>query len=156
MLLSTQVKTHTRQQHLNNLLARQLPACTSPEYRQEHFKILCMLRLLSDMHPKDARALWMINLLSEALEKLHSLDDPTSSPTDSFRKDNGRWTEVLVRRMMAELLWEHAGTVESHDIYETLKEGRTKAASVRLHEQVRRSWEAITGADLSTEFSIQV
>ena len=58
--------------------------------------------------------------------------------------------------MMAELLWEDGGTVESHDIYETLKEGRTKAASVRLHEQVRRSWEAITGADLGTEFSVQV
>ncbi|EME42014.1 hypothetical protein DOTSEDRAFT_25672 [Dothistroma septosporum NZE10] len=156
MLPSAQVKIHTRKQHINNLLSRQLPACTSPEYRQEHFKILCMLRLLGDMHPKDARAIWMISILSAALETLHSLDDPTSTPTDSFRKDNGRWTEVLVRRIMAELLWEAGGTVESHDIYETLKEGRTKAASVRLHEQVRRSWEAITGADISTEFSIQL
>lgn len=87
-------------------------------------------------------------------QKLYELEDPTSTPTESYKKDNNRWTEVMTRRIIAEQLWEDGGVVTFYDCWDTLKEGRTKAAAARLHEQIRICWTGITDADLGTDFSL--
>lgn len=67
MITTLQVKTNTRNQRLNSLLAQPLPICTSIQFKNEYYNIVWKLRELIDCHPKDVRQLWMMNLLSEAL-----------------------------------------------------------------------------------------
>ncbi|KAK4497994.1 hypothetical protein PRZ48_010650 [Zasmidium cellare] len=148
------LKTYTRRQHINRLLSLPLPQCTSFEWRQEYYRILWMMRELLDCGTKDARSIWKMNLLAEALQKLHEIDDPTSTPTESYKKDNNRWTEVMTRRIIAEQLWDEGGVVTFYDCWDTLREGRSKAAAARLHEQVRICWQGVTDADVSTDFSL--
>lgn len=60
----------------------------------------------------------------------------------------------MVRRTMAEQMWDDDQTITFYDCYDALRQGRSKAAQVRLYDQVRTCWETVTGTDLGTEFRI--
>jgi len=156
MITIMQPKTTTRSQRVNNILAQPLPTCSSEEYKNEYYKVMWMLRELINCGPREVREIWMMNLLTEAMTELQSLNDPTSTPLDSRKEDNRKWTEIMVRRIMAEHLWEEdEDSISFYDCYDALREGRSKALQVRLYDQVRTCWETVTGTDLSTSFSLR-
>ena len=60
----------------------------------------------------------------------------------------------MVRRTMAEQMWDDDQTITFYDCYDARRQGRSKAAQVRLYDQVRTCWETVTGTDLGTEFRV--
>lgn len=150
----TQARTVTRQQKHTSLLTTPVPTCASTEWKYEYYKITWMFRELIASEPLSGPQKWKQDLLAEALRVLHSIQDSSESPAAASRQDHSKWCDVMVRRIIAESLWETGGTVSFYDCCEQMRTGRSKAAAARLASQARQSWTTITGTDLSTEFSL--
>lgn len=150
----TQARTVTRQQKHTSLLTTPVPTCASTEWKYEYYKITWMFRELIASEPLSGPQKWKQDLLAEALRVLHSIQDSSESPAAASRQDHSKWCDVMVRRIIAESLWETGGTVSFYDCCEQMRTGRSKAAAARLASQARQSWTIITGTDLSTEFSL--
>lgn len=148
-----QARTITRKQKQNSLLSTPVPACASTEWKFEYYKITWMLRELIALEPLNGPQKWKQDLLIEALRLLYSIENSTDLPVVK-REDHIKWTDVMVRRIIAESLWEEDSTVSFYDCCEHLRTGRSKAGAARLFQQARTSWTAITQTDIGTEFSL--
>ncbi|GIZ46080.1 hypothetical protein CKM354_000921900 [Cercospora kikuchii] len=148
-----QARTTTRKQKQNSLLSTPVPSCASTEWKFEYYKITWMLRELIALEPLNGPQKWKQDLLIEALRLLYSIENSTDLPVVK-REDHVKWTDVMVRRIIAESLWEEDSTVSFYDCCEHLRTGRSKAGAARLFQQARTSWTAITQTDIGTEFSL--
>jgi hypothetical protein len=147
-------QTTTRKQRLDNLLSLPIPPCASPEWKHEYYQLTWTLRETLDREPLTPRHRWTRDLVAEAIRELHAISDPTDSPAVASRPDHALWTDVMVRRVIADALWEGAEDVSFYDCCEILKAGRSKAAAARLFAQARSSWSTITQCDIGTAFSL--
>ncbi|KAM3423293.1 hypothetical protein BST61_g732 [Cercospora zeina] len=148
-----QARTTTRKQKQSSLLSTPIPSCASNEWKFEYYQITLMLRDLIALEPLSGPQKWIQDLLVEALRILYSIENPTDLPVVK-REDHTKWTDVMVRRIIAESLWEESSTVSFYDCCDHLRIGRSKAGAARLFQQARTSWTTITQTDIASEFSL--
>lgn len=144
----------TRKQRLTALISLPIPNCASMEWKYEYCKVVWMLRELLDNWPLSPSDNWKQAVLEEALKTLHSIQDPTESPAAASRTDHVRWTDVMVRRIIVEALWEEGTSVSFYDCQDALKLGRSRAAAMRLFSQAQTCWTTITQTSIGSEFSL--